>query len=108
VERTGPVTTKAGVFSFVLIWDITKDAMGEVEMGFALDEIEADSVKRARRPKVWFGHKEGSVKDDRSGVPRVMQFRVQPPDLGGESEIEKRGQRDVGGSGWARMKAVEG
>jgi hypothetical protein len=32
------------MFSFVLSWDITKDAMGEVEMGFALDKIEMDGV----------------------------------------------------------------
>jgi hypothetical protein len=99
VERTGPVATKTGVLSFVLSWDITKDSVGEVIMGFALDEVETDGVERARRPKVRLGHKEGSVKDDRSGVPRVMQFRVQSPDVGGESEIEESGQRDVGGSG---------
>jgi hypothetical protein len=99
VERTGPVAAETGVLSFVLSWDITKDSVGEVIMGFALDEVETDGVERARRPKVRLGHKEGSVKDDRSGIPRVMQFRVQPPDVGGESEIEERGQRDVGGSG---------
>ena len=49
--------------------------MGEMEMGFALDKIETDGVKRAQRPKIRLGHKKGSVKDDRSGIPRVMQFR---------------------------------
>jgi hypothetical protein len=88
VERTGPVTTKAGVFSFVLSWDIAEDAVGKVEMRFAWDEIEADSVEWARHPKVRFGHKKGSVKDDRSRIPRVRQFQLQPPDDGGESEIE--------------------
>jgi hypothetical protein len=44
--------------------------MGEVEMGFALDEVETDGVEWARRPKVRLGHKKGSVKDDRGGIPR--------------------------------------
>jgi hypothetical protein len=89
VERTGPITTKAGVLSFVLSWDITEDAVGEVEMGFMWDKVEADGVEWARRPKVRLGHKEGSVKDDRGRIPGVRQFRVQPPDVGGESEIEE-------------------
>jgi hypothetical protein len=74
VERTGPVATKAGVFSFVLSWDIAEDAVGEVKVGFSLYEVEADGVERARRPKVRLGHKKSLVKDDRSGIPRVMQF----------------------------------
>jgi hypothetical protein len=73
--------------------------MGEVKVGFALDEVKMDGVEWAQRPKVRLGHKKGSVKDDRSGIPRVMQFRVQPPNVGGESEIEEGGQRDEGGSG---------
>jgi hypothetical protein len=79
----------------MLGWDIAKDSVGEMKMGFALDEIEMDSVERARRPKVRLGHKEGSVKDDRGRVPGVRQFRVQPPDVGGESEIEE-GDREMG------------
>jgi hypothetical protein len=68
--------------------------MGEMEMGFALDKVETDGVERAQHPKVRLGHKKSSVKDDRSGIPRVMQFRVQPPDVGGESEIEE-GDREM-------------
>jgi hypothetical protein len=49
--------------------------VGEVEMRFLWDKIEADGMEWARRPKVGLGHKEGSVKDDRSWIPRVMQFR---------------------------------
>jgi hypothetical protein len=93
MERAGPVPAETGVLSFMLSWDISEYAVGEMEMGFALDEVETDGVERARRPKVRLGHKEGSVKDDRSGVPRVMQFRVQPPDVGGESEIEEGTER---------------
>jgi hypothetical protein len=62
-------------------------------MGFVWDKVEADGVEWARCPKVRLGHEEGSVKDDRSRIPRVMQFRVQPPDVGGESEIEKGTER---------------
>ena len=65
-----------------------------MEMGFVLDEVETYCVQWARRPKIRFGHKKGSVKDDRGGIPRVMQFRVQPPDVGGESEIEE-GDREM-------------
>jgi hypothetical protein len=68
--------------------------VGEVEVGFALDEVKTDGVERAQRPKVRLGHKKSSVKDDRNGIPRVMQFRVQPPDVGGESEIEE-GDREM-------------
>jgi hypothetical protein len=64
-----------------------------MEVGFALDEVETDGVDWARRPKIWFGHKEGSVKDDRCRIPGVRQFRVQPPDFGGESEIEEGTER---------------
>jgi hypothetical protein len=74
VERTGPIATKAGMFSFVLSWDIAEDAVGEVKMRFMWYEIETDGVERARRPKVGLGHKKSSVKDDRSGIPRIMQF----------------------------------
>jgi hypothetical protein len=54
--------------------------MGEMEMGFTWDKVEADGVEWAQRPKVRLGHKKGLVKDDHSGIPRIMQFRVQPPD----------------------------
>jgi hypothetical protein len=64
-----------------------------MEMGFSWDEIETDGVEWAQRPKVGLGHKKGSVKDDRGGIPRVRQFRVQPPDVGGESEIEEGTER---------------
>jgi hypothetical protein len=64
-----------------------------MEVGFALDKVETDGVEWARRPKVRLGHKKGSVKDDRSGIPRIMQFRIQPPDDGGESEIEEGTER---------------
>jgi hypothetical protein len=74
VERTGPVATKAGVLSFVLSWDIAEDSVGEVKMGFTWHEVEADGVEWAQRPKVRLGHKKGLVKDDRSGIPRIMQF----------------------------------
>jgi hypothetical protein len=94
VERTGPVVTKAGVLSFVLSWDIAKDSVGEVKMRFTWYEVEADGVEWARRPKVRLGHKKGSVKDDHSGIPRVMQFRVRPPNVGGESTIEE-GDREM-------------
>jgi hypothetical protein len=94
VKGAGPVATKTGVFSFVLSWDIAKDLVGKVEMRFAWDEIEVDSVEWARRPKVRLGHKDGSVKDDRGRIPGVMQFRVQPPGVGGESEIEE-GDREM-------------
>jgi hypothetical protein len=93
VERTGPIATETGVLSFVLSWDISEDAVGEVEVGFALDEVETNGVEWARCPKIRLGHKKSSVKDDRSGIPRVMQFRVQPPDVGGESEIEEGTER---------------
>jgi hypothetical protein len=63
-----------------------------VEVGFAWDKVETDGVEWARRPKIRLGHKKGSVKDDRGGIPRVM-FRVQPPDVGGESEIEEGTER---------------
>jgi hypothetical protein len=62
-------------------------------MGFALDEVETDGVQWARRPKIRLGHKEIAVKDDRGRIPRVRQFRVQPPDVGGESEIEEGTER---------------
>jgi hypothetical protein len=62
-------------------------------MRFALDKVETDGAEWARRPKVRLGHKKGSVKDDHSGIPRIMQFRVQPPDDGGESEIEEGTER---------------
>jgi hypothetical protein len=75
MERTGPVPTETGVLSFMLSWDISEDAMGEMEVGFALDEIETDGVEWARRPKIGLGHKKSLVKDDRSGIPRIMQFR---------------------------------
>jgi hypothetical protein len=75
VERTGPVATKTGALSFVLSWDIAKDSVGEVKMGFTWDKVEMDGVEWARRPKIRLGHKKGSVKDDRDGIPRVMQFR---------------------------------
>jgi hypothetical protein len=75
-----------------------------MEMGFALDKVESDGVERVQRPKIRFGHKKGSVKDDRSGIPRIMQFRVQPPDGGGESEIEEGIER----CGWKWMSADEG
>jgi hypothetical protein len=65
-----------------------------MEMGFTWDEVETDGVDRARRPKVRLGHEEGSVKGDRCRVPGVRQFRVQPPDVGGESEIEE-GDREM-------------
>jgi hypothetical protein len=93
MERTGPVPTETGVLSFMLGWDISEYAVGEMEVGFALDEIETDGVEWARRPKIGLGHKKSLVKDDRSGIPRVMQFRVQPPDVGGESEIEEGTER---------------
>jgi hypothetical protein len=93
VERTGPVATKAGVLSFVLSWDIAEYAVCEVEVGFALDKVEADGMKRTRCPKVWLGYKKGAVKDDRGRIPGVRQFRVQPPDIGGESEIEEGTER---------------
>jgi hypothetical protein len=64
-----------------------------MEMGFSWDEIETDGVEWARCPKVRLGHKKGSVKDDRGGIPRVRQFRVQLPDIGGESEIEEGTER---------------
>jgi hypothetical protein len=64
-----------------------------MEVGFALDKVETDGVERAQHPKIRLGHKEGLVKDDCSGVPRIMQFRVQPPDYGGESEIEEGTER---------------
>jgi hypothetical protein len=67
--------------------------VGEVEVGFALDEVEVDGVERAQRPKIRFGHKEGAVKDDRGRIPGVRQFRVRPPDVGGESEIEEGTER---------------
>jgi hypothetical protein len=90
MERTGPVATKARVFSFVLSWDIAEDAVGEVEMRFTWDKVETDGVDWARRPKIRLGHKEGSVKDDRSRIPGVRQF----PDVGGESEIVE-GDREM-------------
>jgi hypothetical protein len=62
-------------------------------MGFTWDEIETDGVEWARRPKVRLGHKKGAVKDDRGGIPRVRQFRVQPLDPRGESEIEEGTER---------------
>jgi hypothetical protein len=93
VERTGPVATKTGVLSFVLSWDIAKDLVGEVKMGFTWDKVETDGVEWAQRPKIRLGHKEGSVKDDRGRIPGVRQFRVQPPDFGGESEIEEGTER---------------
>jgi hypothetical protein len=62
-------------------------------MGFTWDEIETDCVEWARHPKVRLGHKKGAVKDDRGGIPGVRQFRVQPPDGGGESEIEEGTER---------------
>jgi hypothetical protein len=62
--------------------------MGEMEIGFVLDEVETYGVQWARRPKIRLGHKESAVKDDRSRIPGVRQFRVQPPDVRGESEIE--------------------
>jgi hypothetical protein len=74
VKGAGPVTTKAGVFSFVLSWDIAQDTVGEMEMGFALDEVEADGMEWMRCPKVRLGYKKGAVKDDRRQIPRVMQF----------------------------------
>jgi hypothetical protein len=64
-----------------------------MEMGFVLDEVETDGVQWARRPKIRLGHKEGTVKDDRGRIPGVRQFRVQPPDVGGESEIEEGTER---------------
>jgi hypothetical protein len=94
VERTGPITTKAGVLSFVLSWDIAEDAVGEVKVRFTWYKIETDGVEWAQRPKIRLGHKKSSVKDDCSGIPRVMQFRVRPPDVGGESEIEE-GDREM-------------
>jgi hypothetical protein len=93
MERTGPIMTKAGVLSFVSSWDIAEDSVGKVKMRFALDEIESDGVEWVQRPKIWFGHKEGSVKDDRCRIPGVRQFRVQPPNGGGESEIEEGTER---------------
>jgi hypothetical protein len=108
VKGEGPVATKAGVFSFVLSWDIAEYMVGEVKMGFMWDKIETDGVEWARHPKVRFGHKKGTVKDDRSGIPGVMQFRVQPPDVGGESEIEE-GDREMSvdeGSRRVRMTRV--
>jgi hypothetical protein len=89
MERAGPVPTETGVLSFMLSWDISEYAVGEMVMGFALDEVETDGVQWARRPKIRLGHKESAVKDDRGRIPRVRQFRVQPPDVGGESEIEE-------------------
>jgi hypothetical protein len=77
----------------MLTWDISKDSVGEMVMGFALDEVETDGVQWARRPKIRLGHKESAVKDDRGRIPRVRQFRVQPPDVGGESEIEEGTER---------------
>jgi hypothetical protein len=68
--------------------------VGEVEVRFTWDKVETDGVEWARRPKIRLGHKEGSVKDDRSRIPGVMQFRVQPPDVGRESEIEE-GDREM-------------
>jgi hypothetical protein len=68
--------------------------VGEVEVGFTWDKVETDGVDWARCPKVRFGHKEGSVKDDRGRIPGIMQFRVQPPDIGRESEIEE-GDREM-------------
>jgi hypothetical protein len=65
-----------------------------MEVGFTWDKVETDGVDWARRPKIRLGHKEGSVKDDRSRIPRVMQFRVQPLDIGRESEIEE-GDREM-------------
>jgi hypothetical protein len=65
-----------------------------MEVGFALDKVETDGVERAQRPKIRLGHKKSSVKDDCSRIPGVMQFRVQPPDVGGESEIEE-GDREM-------------
>jgi hypothetical protein len=62
-------------------------------MGFSWDKVKADGVEWARRPKVRLGHKKGSVKDDRGRIPGVRQFRVQPPDIGGESEIEEGTER---------------
>jgi hypothetical protein len=67
--------------------------MCEMEVVFALDEVETDGVERVRRPKIRLGHKKSSVKDDHSGIPRVMQFQVQPPDIGGESKIEEGTER---------------
>jgi hypothetical protein len=93
VEWAGPVPTETRVFSFLLSWDISEDAVGEMEVGFALDEIETDGVEWARRPKIGLGHKKSSVKDDRGRIPGVRQFRVQPPDFGGESEIEEGTER---------------
>jgi hypothetical protein len=75
-----------------------------MEMGFVLDEVETDGVQWARRPKIRLGHKEGAVKDDRGRIPGVRQFRVQPPDDGGESEIEEGIER----CGWKWMSADEG
>jgi hypothetical protein len=49
--------------------------VGEVEVRFALDEIKTDGVEWVRHPKIGLGHKKSSVKDDRSGIPRIMQFR---------------------------------
>jgi hypothetical protein len=65
-----------------------------MEVGFTWDKVEMDGVDWARCPKVWLGYKKSSVKDDRSRIPRVMQFRVQPPDIGRESEIEE-GDREM-------------
>jgi hypothetical protein len=93
VKGAGPVSTKAGVFFFVLSWDIAKDVVGEVEMGFALDKVETDGMEWTRRPKVRLGHKKGAVKYDRGQIPRVRQFRVQPLDRRGESEIEEGTER---------------
>jgi hypothetical protein len=81
------------VFSFVLSWDIAEDVVGEVEVGFTKDEVETDGVEWARRPKVRLGRKKGAVKDDRGRIPRIRQFRVQPPNRRGESEIEEGTER---------------
>jgi hypothetical protein len=104
VKGAGPVVTKAGVFSFVLSWDIAEDAVGEVEVGFTWDEVETDGVEWARRPKVRLGHKKGAVKYDHGRIPRVRQFLVQPLDRRGESEIEEGIKR----CGWKQMSADEG
>jgi hypothetical protein len=75
-----------------------------VEVGFMWDKVETDGVDWARRPKIRLGHEEGSVKYDRGRIPGVRQFRVQPPDDGGESEIEEGTER----CGWKWMSADEG
>jgi hypothetical protein len=43
-------------------------------MRFTWYKVETDGVDWARRPKIRFGHEEGSVKDDRGRIPRIMQF----------------------------------